>query len=64
MKIKASKMDEEYKETGTIKEIRPHSSYIVETESGSMLLRHASHLRIRPGMLEIAVNHSYEMLDV
>ena len=57
-------MDAEYKETGTIKEIRPHSSYIVETESGSMLLRHASHLRIRPGMLEIAVNHSYEMLDV
>ena len=47
--LKLNKMDDEYKEEGIVIEIRNHDSYMIETNKGNKLIRHASHLRLKPG---------------
>lgn len=49
---KKHKMDDEYNELGKILEKKDHASYLVSTNDGRTLHRHASHIRAWPGMLD------------
>ena len=45
--LKGNKMDDEYKEIGTIEESLEHNAYSIKLKDGSKIKRHSSQLRRR-----------------